>query len=78
MQRDISLGKRIYVHCWGGHGRTGTVIGAWLVKEGMNAKQALDQIKSQRLLSLFGEAPSPQTPEQIEVIKRMSLMIGRE
>jgi protein-tyrosine phosphatase len=21
-----------YVHCWGGHGRTGTAIGCWLVR----------------------------------------------
>jgi ADP-ribosylglycohydrolase/protein-tyrosine phosphatase len=78
IERDISSGKRVYVHCWGGHGRTGTVIGAWLVKEGMSSKEALEQIKAQRLLTLFGDAPSPQTPEQIDVIKRLSITLGRE
>jgi protein-tyrosine phosphatase len=77
MENDIENGKRVYVHCWGGHGRTGTVIGSWLVKEGMNADEALNQIKSQRLLTSFGDAPSPQTPEQIEVIRNYSLKLKR-
>jgi hypothetical protein len=54
------------------------VIGSWLVKEGMNAEEALDKIKKQRLLTSFGDAPSPQTPEQIDVIKRLSITLGRE
>jgi protein-tyrosine phosphatase len=78
MENDIENGKRVYVHCWGGHGRTGTVIGSWLVKEGMSADEALDQIKSQRLLTSFGDAPSPQTLEQIDVIKKLSIALGRK
>ena len=27
-------GKTVYVHCWGGIGRTGTVVGCWLVRHG--------------------------------------------
>ena len=67
--KELSSGKRVYLHCWGGHGRTGTVVGSWLVSEGMSADEALVQIKTQRLMTTFGDAPSPQTPEQIEVIK---------
>ena len=26
----IAAGKRVYVHCWGGSGRTGVVAGCWL------------------------------------------------
>jgi hypothetical protein len=44
----------------------------------MSSKEALEQIKAQRLLTLFGDAPSPQTPEQIDVIKRLSITLGRE
>lgn len=75
---DISSGKRVYVHCWGGHGRTGTVVGSWLVRQGMSAEEALDQIKSQRLATAFGDAPSPQTSEQIDVIKRLSITLSRK
>jgi hypothetical protein len=35
----------------------------------MSADSALAQIKTQRLMTPFGDDPSPQTPEQIEVIK---------
>jgi protein-tyrosine phosphatase len=28
----IENGKKVYVHCYGGHGRTGLVIACWLIK----------------------------------------------
>lgn len=31
---DIKRGWRVYVHCWGGLGRTGTVVGCWLRRHG--------------------------------------------
>lgn len=34
----------IYVHCWGGHGRTSTVIACWLVRHGMTGEAAIAQI----------------------------------
>ncbi|MGL6279293.1 MAG: protein-tyrosine phosphatase family protein, partial [Gaiella sp.] len=30
----LAEGGSVYVHCWGGIGRTGTVIGCWLVRHG--------------------------------------------
>ena len=27
-------GRKVYVHCWGGVGRTGTVVGCYLVRQG--------------------------------------------
>jgi protein-tyrosine phosphatase len=34
---DSSLdnGNPVYVHCWGGVGRTGTVVGCWLLRHGL-------------------------------------------
>jgi protein-tyrosine phosphatase len=31
----------IYIHCWGGVGRTGTIVACWLVYNGMSANEAL-------------------------------------
>lgn len=37
-------GRKIYLHCQGGIGRTGTVVGCYLVEQGMGGQQALDQL----------------------------------
>lgn len=37
----LAAGRVPYVHCWGGVGRTGTVIGCWLVRQGHSGEQAL-------------------------------------
>lgn len=41
----IESGAVVYVHCWGGIGRTGTVIGCYLVRHGMTGFEALEQIE---------------------------------
>lgn len=58
-------GHRAYVHCWGGRGRTGTVICCWLVRHRIvTPAEAVDYL--QTLLSpnarLFGR--TPETDEQ--------------
>ena len=40
----LDEGRTVYVHCWGGIGRTGTVVGCWLVRHGLTGQGALDQI----------------------------------
>ena len=39
-------GKNVYVHCWGGISRTGTVVGCWLVRHGMTGDEALAEFAS--------------------------------
>ncbi len=43
---DASIEDRhpVYVHCWGGHGRTSTVIGCHLVRHGFTPKAAIERI----------------------------------
>jgi hypothetical protein len=62
----LDRGDSVYVHCWGGHGRTGTVIGCWLVRHGATYDEAVAQIDtSRRPLPVYRANPlSPQTPEQ--------------
>lgn len=48
----------VYVHCWAGCGRTGVVVGSWLVRHGSDPKDALARIAEARGLGC------PQTLEQ--------------
>ena len=41
---SLSHGHPIYLHCWGGVGRTGTVVGCYLVRRGLSGPQALRQL----------------------------------
>jgi hypothetical protein len=73
----LSAGRTVYVHCWGGVGRTGTVIGCWLVRHGKSGKEALDEVA--RLFATMSQAKrwrhpegSPQTAAQRAMIERWS------
>jgi len=60
IDRELAAGNGVYVHCWGGVGRTGTVIGCWLKRHGRNDLAELWKAnpKSKR------KPESPETPEQ--------------
>jgi SAM-dependent methyltransferase len=44
IDNSLAKGRNIYVHCWGGIGRTGTTVGCYLVRHGMSGEQALAQL----------------------------------
>ena len=64
-------GQLVYVHCWGGVGRTGVIIGCWLARHGLGGDAALT-----RLRELWQHCPksvsraSPETQEQAHYIMR--------
>ena len=58
IDNELGAGGIVYVHCWAGCGRTGVVVGAWLVRHGMTPQAALDRIAETRGLGC------PQTLEQ--------------
>jgi len=42
LEKLVQEGEVLYVHCWGGHGRTGTIIACLLARlAGLNASEAL-------------------------------------
>jgi len=64
----LSQGETVYVHCFGGIGRTGTVIGCWLARHGLPGKQALAQIAAWRAGTPDGQRPSPETAAQRQMV----------
>ena len=70
----MQRGERVYVHCWGGVGRTGTVVGCHLVRHGLTAEEALQEVA--RLFGTTSPAKrrrhpegSPQTDAQRDVVR---------
>lgn len=66
----LATGHNVYLHCWGGIGRTGTVIGCYLVRHGLTGEQALAQIAQWwRTVAKSNWHPrSPQTDEQVAFV----------
>ena len=67
----LSAGKSVYVHCWGGVGRTGTVVGCWLVRQGRTGDEALEQLAEwwQGVEKVYRRPISPETREQHEYVR---------
>ena len=61
-------GDAVYVHCFGGLGRTGTVVGCYLVQKGLSAEAALERIPRLRSAAGLYNFPSPEVAEQVEYI----------
>jgi predicted protein tyrosine phosphatase len=68
IRASIERGAPVYVHCWGGIGRTGTVVGCWLIENGQAGDNVLDAIKALRAGSMKRGTPSPETSEQADFI----------
>jgi protein-tyrosine phosphatase len=68
IKQQLSEGRNIYLHCLGGIGRTGTVVGCYLVEQGMSGNQALTQIISLRSVLGRIRINSPETDEQINFV----------
>ncbi|MBS2037524.1 dual specificity protein phosphatase family protein [bacterium] len=71
LQSRLDAGQKVYVHCWGGIGRTGTVVGCHLVENGMTPEQALEHIAErwQTMEKLVRFPRSPQTDAQVDFVR---------
>lgn len=68
---EDGLGRgAVYVHCWGGVGRTGTVIGCALADEGLGYDEIIDRLTTLRHGSRKAHRGVPEMVVQHDLIRR--------
>jgi predicted protein tyrosine phosphatase len=74
IDESLQAGKKIYLHCWGGIGRTGTTVGCYLVRRGRTGEEALRQLAAwwRTVPKSHIHPRSPETHEQAEFIRNWS------
>ena len=59
-----------YIHCWGGRGRTGVVVGCWLARHGLaTGDEALRMIQRLRQHDPTANQPSPENRIQCDMVR---------
>jgi hypothetical protein len=66
---ELDAGGVVYLHCFGGIGRTGTVVGCYLVRHGMPPDEAIEAIGRLRADTDTADWPSPESEEQCELVE---------
>ena len=64
----VEAGKVVYLHCVAGLGRTGVVVGCYLVRHGMSGEEALEEIARLRRDLPGGPTTSPYTEGQRNMV----------
>jgi hypothetical protein len=78
IQAAVEEGGRVYVHCSDGVGRTGMIVGCWLVERGFDPEDALDELA--RRYAAMNKAKThrvtPSTLEQAEWVENWEPQLG--
>ncbi|SPD74794.1 ADP-ribosylation/Crystallin J1 (fragment) [uncultured Desulfobacterium sp.] len=69
IDQAIQENKPVYIHCWGGRGRTGTVAGCYLARHGISpGEKALELIRELRRVTEDCDQSSPETLKQRDLV----------
>ena len=66
---ELAAGGVVYLHCYGGIGRTGTVVGCYLVRHGTPPEDAIEAIGRLRAETPTADWPSPESEEQRRLVE---------
>ena len=67
----LAAGCNVYVHCWGGIGRTGTVVACWLQRHGRSPDEALQELACfwRTVAKRHRRPQTPETEEQVAWVR---------
>jgi len=68
IEDEMAHGNPVFVHCLAGIGRTGTVVGCYLVNQGFSGEEALAEIANLRAKTSFWWHRSPENQDQVDFI----------
>ena len=71
IDRRIREGGAVYLHCWGGVGRTGLVVACWLQEQGRTPNGALAELSAKwsTVEKIYRKPESPETSTQVDWIR---------
>ena len=70
LDRSLADENPAFAHCFAGIGRTGAVVGCYLKRHRLATDQdVMARIAELRRLMPYGRDPSPQTPEQVRMVR---------
>jgi protein-tyrosine phosphatase len=70
LETALAQGQVPYMHCYAGIGRTGTIVGIWMVRNRrISGAQAIKEIGRLRRKVRYAEYESPEMPDQISLLR---------
>jgi protein-tyrosine phosphatase len=70
VEEALAEGRKVYVHCYAGIGRTGTVVGIWMVRNrGISGAEAMETMTVLRANTNYGDWESPEMADQRRLVR---------
>lgn len=69
IDETVARGEGVYIHCWGGFGRTGMVVACWYKRQELNGSAALKRLQQARY-GIKSSRPSPDYSVQVGFVMR--------
>jgi protein-tyrosine phosphatase len=69
IEASLVRDRPVYLHCWRGRGRTGTVVGVYLIRRGLATPDNFVEVIRELRAHHADLGPSPETGAQVEFVR---------